>query len=175
MRWAGIAAAIIAASVDGLYLGVVGSQGASDPEFIRLPFVASFIALMAICAALSARASAARWRSLLLGISTGGLLLLGYFGMFSIGLPLLVAGLIAGYGTIRTLTHGSLGGTSGGAAVGMAAGGAMAAIVILLIGFLLADLAIRCPSDGTVGGSGTTLLGGSYSYSCDNGKLTISR
>jgi hypothetical protein len=40
MRWAGVGAAIIAAAVDLLYLGIVGSQGASDSQFLRVPFVA---------------------------------------------------------------------------------------------------------------------------------------
>jgi hypothetical protein len=64
MRWAGVATAVIAGTVDVLYLGYVNSQGAGDPQFLRVPFVATFIALMAICAALSSRASAARWRPL---------------------------------------------------------------------------------------------------------------
>jgi hypothetical protein len=85
---------VIAATVDVLYLGIVGTQG-SNPEFLRAPFVAAFIALMAVCAALSSRASAARWRPLLLGVSAAGLLLLGFYAIFSIGLPLLVAGMVA--------------------------------------------------------------------------------
>ena len=92
MRRLAVAAALIAGTVDVLYLGYVGSQGPGDPQLLRVPFVAIFIAVMAICAALSARKSAARWRPLLLGTSAAGLLLLGYFGIFSIGLPLLVAG-----------------------------------------------------------------------------------
>jgi hypothetical protein len=177
MRWAGVVAAIIAATIDVLYLGVVSSQGDGNPEFLRVPFVATFIALMAISAALSARASAARWRPLLLGVSAAGLLLLGYFAMFSIGLPLVVAGLLALLGLINTL--GRLGPSPGtstrGAAAAMAAGGAAVAVVVLLAGFSLSELAIRCPATGMMGGGGPSLLGGSYQYSCDNGMLTISR
>jgi hypothetical protein len=167
MRWAGVGAAIIAAAVDVLYLGIVGSQG-SNPQYLRVPFVAAFIALTAICAALSSLA-AARWRPLLLGISAAGLLLVGFFAIFSIGLPLLIAGLLALAGLIAESR-----GASGKAAAGMAAGGAVVAVVVLLAGFSLTELAIRCPANGVEGGTGADFLSGSYQYRCDNGRLTIS-
>lgn len=177
MRWTGVVAAIIAATVDVLYLGLVNTQGASDPAFLRVPFVAAFIAVMAICAALSARASAVGWRPLLLGVSAAGLLLLGFFAIFSIGLPLLVAGLVAFVGLINSLSHGWLShGASAKAAAGaMAVGGAVIAVVILLGGFSLTELEISCPPRGTMSGGGSGVLGGSYTYSCNNGSLTVSR
>ena len=177
MRWTGIVAAIIAATVDVLYIGIVNTQGASDPEFLRVPFVAAFIALMAICAALSARASVAQFRPLLLGFSAAGLLLLGFFAIFSIGLPLLVAGLVALGGLINSLGRVRLADQASAKAAGggMAAGGAVIAVVILLGGFSLAELAISCPAHGTMSGGGLGVLGGSYSYSCNNGSLTVSR
>lgn len=176
MRWAGVGAAVIAAADDVFYLGAVNTQGGSNPQFLRAPFVAAFIALMAICAALSSRASAARWRPLLLGVAAAGLLLLGFFGIFSIGLPLLVAGVLALLGLIKALGDASSSGqTSARAALAMGAGGAALAIVALLAGFSLTELALRCPATGLESGSGATLSGGSYQYSCDNGKLTISR
>lgn len=107
MRWAAIAAAIIAAADDIFYLGIVRSQGGGDPEFFRIPFVATFIAVMAICCALSVRASAARWRPLLLGVAAAGLLLLGFFAVFSIGLLLVVPGVLALLALIRTLRSAS--------------------------------------------------------------------
>jgi len=171
MRWAGVGAAIIAAAVDVLYLGIVGTQGAGDPQFLRVPFVAAFIALMAISAALSSRASATRWRPLLLGVAAAGLLLLGFFAIFSIGLALLAAGVLALLALVNSLRHSDL---SPAAAGGMAAGGAVLAVAVLLAGFSLAEVVIRCPAKGVEGGGGTRLLGGSYTYSCDNGKLTIS-
>ena len=167
MRWAGIGAAIIAAAVDVLYLGIVGSQG-SNPQYLRVPFVAAFVVLTAICAALSSLVSA-RWRPPLLGFSAAGLLLVGFFAIFSIGLPLLVAGFLALAGLIAESR-----GASRNVAVGMAAGGGVVAVVVLLAGFSLTELAIRCPANGVEGGSGADFLTGSYRYSCDHGKLTIS-
>ena len=177
MRRLGVAAALIAGTVDVLYLGYVSSQGAGDPQFLRVPLVALFIAVMAICAALSARKSAARWRPLLLGASAAGLLLLGYFAIFSIGLPLLVAGALALVSLVGTLSleGGRPAGSRKAAAAGMAAAGAVLAVVVLLAGFSLAERAIRCPASGIESGSGPGLLGGSYEYSCNNGTLTISR
>ena len=49
------------------------------------------------------------------------------------------------------------------------------ALAVLLAGFSLAEGAIRCPSRGTESGGGTGILGGSYQYSCVDGKLTLSR
>ena len=176
MRWPALAVALTAGIVDPLYLRYVSMQGAHDPQFLRVPFVAAFIALMAICAALSIPAWADRWRPLLLGVSAGGLLLLGYFAMFSIGLPLIVAGLLAVLGLARSLPGKTIRQQSPERlSLGMAVGGAAFAVAILLVGFSLTELAIRCPSTGMEGGGGISALGSSYQYNCDNGKLTISR
>jgi hypothetical protein len=176
MRWAGVGAAVIAAADDAFYLGVVNTQGGSSPQFLRVPFVAAFIALLAICGALSSRASAARWRPLLLGVSATGLILIGFLGIFSIGLPLVVAGVLASLGLINALGQARASGEPAGkAAVTMAVGGAVLAVVVLLVGVSLTELAIRCPANGIESGSGGVLLAGPYQYSCDNGKLTISR
>ncbi len=176
MRWPAIAVVVTAGTVDPLYLRYVSMQGADDPQFQRVPFVASFVALMAICAALSIPSWSARWRPLLLGVSAGGLLLLGYFAMFSIGLPLMVGGLLALYGLSRSLAREAGGEKSGRRlGAGMAVGGAALGTIVLLAGFSVTELAIKCPATGAEGGGGTSFLGGSYQYSCENGKLTITR
>src|SRR2546427_9367850 len=110
---------------------------------------------MAVFAALSARKSAARWRTLLLGASAAGLLLLGYFGIFSIGLPLLVAGAFALVSLVGTLSlEGSPPAGSGKTpAAGMAAAGAVTAVVVLLAGFSLRERGIRCPPNRFESGS----------------------
>ena len=95
MRWFAAAAAVIAATVDILYSGMVSHAGARDPLGWRVTLVAAFIAALAMTAALSARASAAGWRPALLGVSAIGLLAMGFIAIFSIGLPLLVAGGLA--------------------------------------------------------------------------------
>src|SRR2546428_989238 len=95
LRWVVLIAVIVACAVDIVYVSqVVGpSGGRGDPLAWRSPFVALFIAVMAIAGSLAVRPSAAGWRIVLLGLSSVGLLAIGYLGIFSIGLPLLVAGL----------------------------------------------------------------------------------
>jgi len=175
MGWAGVAAAIIAAANDVLYLAIIATQSDSASQFLRVPFIAAFIAVMAICAALSSMASAGRWGSFLLGVSAAGLLLLGFLAMFSIGLPLVIAGVLAALGLIKTLGDvRSSGERSARAAVATAAGGAVLAVVVLLAGVSFTELAVRCPANGQESGSGFSLLGGAYQYRCDHGVLTIS-
>jgi hypothetical protein len=48
MRWAGVGAAIIAAADDAYYLGVVSTQGGSNPQFLRVPFLAAGGAALAV-------------------------------------------------------------------------------------------------------------------------------
>jgi hypothetical protein len=173
MRLIAIAAAVTAATVDVLYMGIVQ---AGDPQFLRVPFVASFIAFMAICAALASRRSATRIRPLLLGIAATGLLGIGYVALMSIGLPLIAGGMILLIALVGTVSvEAAAGPRRALAAIGTAIGGCALSIAILLGGFTVSDLAISCPATGQMGGGGLTVLAASYSYSCDNGKLTITR
>ena len=181
MRKSAIAAAVIAATVDVLYVEVViPAQHAEDPAFLTVPFVAAFIALMTICAlgsaALPSRASVERWRPLLSGAAASGLLLIGFFALMSIGLPLFVAGLVLLISLVANLSSG--GATDRRRAltrIGMAVGGGALSIALLLGGFSLAEVMIRCPANGQMSGGGITVVGTSYSYSCDNGRLSVTR
>ncbi len=98
----GLIVAILVAAVDILYLAVVRGQGVSDQPWVA-PFVAAYLAALAICAALAAAVPSGRWQAGLLGTSAAGLLLLGFFALFSIGLPLVAAGLLAIFGLVRQL------------------------------------------------------------------------
>jgi hypothetical protein len=95
LRWVVLTAVIVACAVDIVYVsqivGPPGGRGYSLPW--RSVFVALFIAVMAIAAALAIRPSVAGGRTVLLGLSSVGLLGMGYLAIFSIGLPLLAAGL----------------------------------------------------------------------------------
>ncbi|HYM49934.1 MAG TPA: hypothetical protein VET65_05100 [Candidatus Limnocylindrales bacterium] len=170
MRWLAIAAAGLAALVDALYLGIVFSQpGGTGGQFLRIPFVALFIAVLAIAAALAARASSARWRSALLGFSAIGLLVMGYFALFSIGFFLVVAGILALVAAIRCLVR-----ATGPGALQQTSVGALVALMCIVLGFTLAERVIRCPSAGVTGGAGQYLFfGGSYQYTCRDGVLTL--
>jgi hypothetical protein len=87
-----IAAGIVGLIVDATYLGIIFEQG--DAEVGRIAVVAVFLLVVSLLALAGAFAStpSARTRLTLLGAATGGLLTAGVLGIFSIGLPLLVAG-----------------------------------------------------------------------------------
>ena len=168
MRWLAVIAAVIAGVTDALYFGIVAGQGGHDPIRWRVAFVATFVAVLAITAALASRGSASAWRPALLGLSTIGLLAMGYVGIFSIGLPLLVAGALA---FIALLT--SLRASRQPSAFLNAGAGALTALVIFFGGFEASERAIACPRTGFESGGGSGLLSGPYHYTCVNGKLTL--
>jgi hypothetical protein len=168
MRWLAVTAAIIAAVTDILYYGVVVGQGGHDPIRWRVAFVATFIAVLAMTAALSARASSHGWRPGLLGSSAIGLLAMGFIAIFSIGLPLLLAGAVAFIALVISLTA-----SRQPAGFLKAGAGALIALVIFVGGFEVSERAIACAPTGVETGSGSGLLSGPYHYTCVNGKLTL--
>ena len=109
-----------------------------------------------------------QYRPALLALSTIGLLAMGYVAIFSIGLPLLVAGALA---FIALLT--SLRASRQPSAFLKAGAGALIALVIFFGGFEASERAIACSPTGVESGSGSGLLSGPYHYTCVNGKLTL--
>jgi len=169
-RWVVLIAVILACAIDIVYVSqIIGPPGGRpDPLVWRSPFVAFFIALMAIAAAVAVRPLTVGWRTLLLGVSTVGLVAMGYLGIFSIGLPLLVAGL----GLLIVLI-GAVAASRQPAGVLRAAAGGLLALVIFFGGLELTARAISCPASGFEGGTGSSFFGGAYHYLCVDGKLTI--
>jgi hypothetical protein len=169
MRRLALIVAIVVAAVDIFYVWYVRfvQVGVSDQPW-RVPFVASYLGLVAICAALSAAASAGPWRVALLGASAGGLVVLGFFGLFSIGLPLFVMGLLAVAALVRAITSA----TSRRLMAGASIAGALVAVLVLMAGFAITERLIACPP-GAVSGSGSGLLSGPYSYTCQNGRAIV--
>src|SRR2546428_3385107 len=168
MRWLALIAALIAAVTDILYYGEVVGQGGHGPLQGRVAFVATFIAVLAITSALSARASASAWRPALLGLSAIGLLAMGYIALFSIGLALLLAGALAFVALVVSLAA-----SRQPAGFLKAGAGALIALVIFVGGFEASERAIVCAPTGVETGSGSGLLSGPYHYTCVNGKLTL--
>jgi hypothetical protein len=96
-----LCASCIAGVVDAAYVWIIVAQG--GPIGIgRVSFVAFAIAASAATAGIGATRPEAAARLPFLGAATGGLLALGYLGLFSIGLPLLVAGTLCGGAWIGT-------------------------------------------------------------------------
>lgn len=172
MRWPGVVAGVIAAAVDATYLRIVS---ADNPQFLTTPFLAVFLALMAICALLSSRESARRVRSVLLGAAAGGLIVLGVLAAFSIGVPLLAGGVIALIGLFSGPDPARRSGEKSERRrqLGIAAAGALVAAVALVAGLEVATFAVKCPQHGSMSGGGIDLIGRSYQYSCANGQLTL--
>jgi hypothetical protein len=170
VRRLGLVIAIVVAVVDILYLWYIRFKQGGPPSDLplRVPFIAAYLALLGICAALST-VVVRRWRVALLGACAGGLLLLGFFGLFSIGLPLVVAGLLA----IVSLTRSINENVGRRVAVATATAGGLVAVVLLIGGFEVTERIIDCPPGVVSGGGGSGFLTGAYSYTCQNGRAVI--
>lgn len=91
---AAIGAACIAAVMEVIYLTIILDQEDLS-DVARVGFVAAAIVAVVAAAAVGGSRSDPARRLPFLGAATGGSLMLGYLGLFSIGLPLLVAGVLA--------------------------------------------------------------------------------
>ena len=150
------------------YLLLILGQGGAPSDIFTVVFVASYLAALA---ALLAASLLRRWsvavRLSLRAAAAGGLLVLGVLAIFSIGLPLLIAGAMATGATVRTrrgpfLTKSSI----------SAVAAAAVAVLVLVAGFEATERVIVCPAHGSSGGGGSGLVTGPYYYDCVDGKLS---
>jgi hypothetical protein len=161
-------ALVVVLATDVAYLLFIRAQGGADPATAyTVPFVAGYLVVMAATLA----ASLMQWtpsvaRLPLLAAAAGGLLVLGVFAMFSIGLPLLIAGSMAGAAAGFTL-----GGSHLKSSVLLGLGAAAIAVAVLVAGFTVTARIIVCPAQGSMSGGGTGFLTGPYYYDCVNGEL----
>jgi hypothetical protein len=166
MTWFALVFALATAAV---YLLLILGQGDAPSDVVTVAFVASYLAAIA---ALLAASLLRRWsrvvRLLLRAAAAGGLLVLGVLAIFSIGLPLLIAGAMATGATVRTLRGPLLGASSI-----LAVGAAFMAVVVLVAGFEITERMIVCPAHGSSGGGGTGLVTGPYYYDCVDGRLSF--
>ena len=169
MRVTSIVAITIVVAVDGLYIGLINGQGPSAQPYIPR-FVGGYLAVMAalIVVALLPRPEIVPIRAPLRAAAAAGLLVLGIFAAFSIGLPLVVAGILTGFALSRTQREPRRG-------VARVSGlvAASLTVAVLIAGLDVTQRLIVCPDSGEVGGGGSALLGGSYQYECNNGQLTV--
>jgi hypothetical protein len=162
-------ALVVVLATDVAYLLVIRAQGGADPTTAyTVPFVAAYLVVMA--ATLSA--SLIKWTPAVAALplraaAAGGLLVLGLLAIFSIGLPLLVAGSVSGASALVTL-----GGSQLKSSVLLGFGAAAIAVAVLVAGFTVTAGIIVCPAQGSMSGGGTRLLTGPYYYDCVNGELT---
>ncbi len=89
-----MAAGFLGLTVDAAYLGIIFEQG--DRESGRVAVFAVYLLVVSVLALVGALSSAplARTRLTLFGAATGGFATTGVVGIFSIGLPLFVAGVL---------------------------------------------------------------------------------
>ncbi len=145
------------------------TQAGAAPDVFTVPFVAAYlVAVAALLATSQLRRLSSALRFALRTAAAAGLLVLGVLSLFSIGLPLVVAGAMATGATVRTprgplLTSSSL----------FAVGAAVIAVVVLITGFEVTERLIVCPAQGSSGGGGTGFVTGPYYYDCVDGRLTF--
>ena len=156
--------------MDAVYFSLIRAQGAYPPDVFTVPFVATYMLLMTCMLGVSL---VTRFnpvlRAALRGGAAGGLIVLGVLAAFSIGVPVLVAGLLA------AIAFGLSVGRS--AWLLSLAAGAAAAIVfgfVLVVGIDAANRTIVCPPDSTEGGGGNGIVLGAYQYQCMGGQVVWS-
>ena len=153
------------------YLLLIRGQGGggSSPESAAVvPFVSSYMVLMAVLLWLSQldRPRLAMLRPAMLASAAAGLLLLGVFAMFSIGLPIFLAGVLTTIAAIRALV-----GRNSKSAMLSEVAAVVIAVMVLVGGFEVTQRIIRCPPSETMSGGGSGFLNGPYHYECVNGSL----
>ena len=174
VRITSLVAFAIVLTVDILYVTLINAQNqrASDDMPYVPRFVAGYLAVMAalVVLALLPRREIEPLRFAMRAAAAAGLLGLGILAAMSIGLPLVLAGILVGVALGRTQRV-------AGAAWRRRLAGVAAAVLSLGVGWVGLDVAGRvivCPEVGQSGGGGTHLLGGTYRYECNNGELHMS-
>jgi riboflavin transporter FmnP len=99
----GATGSLLVALTTLLYLVIINRQGNADTGR-----VSGFVVTLVTCALLGTLASWSRQprvRSMILGLIAGALLGLGFLGIFSIGLPLLAAGVLLTVATVNAVAE----------------------------------------------------------------------
>jgi hypothetical protein len=162
-------ALITALATDAAYASLKFNQGDGPLDVYTVPFVAAYLVVMAALLGTSLlRLPRPAWRMPLRAAAAGGLLVLGILAIFSIGLPLVIAGAMATGATVRTLR-----GPFATPASLSAVAAAFLAVVVLVAGFEITERLVVCPAHGSSSGGGTGLVTGPYYYDCINGQLSF--
>lgn len=169
MRVTSFVAFAIVVVVVLLYIALIDAQGTSQQPYVPR-FVGGFLAVMAalIVIALVPRPEIVNIRAPMRAAAGAGLLMLGIFAAFSIGLPLVVAGVLVTFALSRTQRT-----PRRGAARLSGLVAAALTIAVLIGGLDVTQRLIVCPDSGQSAGSGSGIVSGSYQYECNNGRLTL--
>ncbi|TMD11502.1 MAG: hypothetical protein E6I96_15095 [Chloroflexi bacterium] len=157
---------VIVLVADVVYVGLINAQGPSAQPYIPR-FVAGYLAVMAalIAVAMLPRQEIETIRVPLRAAAAAGLLVMGFLAAFTIGLPLVSAGILVTVALNRTVrTARSRPARLGGLLA------AALAVALLLAGFELTQRLIDCPATGQTAGGGSGLVTGPYQWECVNGR-----
>lgn len=167
MVWVALAIVLVE---DALYFGLVRNQGSYAPDAYTVPFVTAYMLLMAglLGASLTRHPKILLATTALRAGAGGGLLVLGIVAAFSIGLPLIVAGILAAAATVQTLAPPHL---TPAAISGVLA--ALVSVAVLVTGFEVTERLIVCPNHGMMSGGGSGFVTGPYHYDCVDGRLSF--
>jgi hypothetical protein len=164
-----IIAIVVAEADEALYLFVIFNQSPPRaPDVLTVPFVASFIQLMAILVGISMLNSPTfiRLRPALRGGAAAGLLVLGVIGAFSIGAPLFLAGLTVMGVAVRTVSQ-----SPALPSIMSAFLAALVVVALLVTGFEVTARVIECPADGSSSGSWNGIVSGGFTWDCAGGQV----
>ena len=167
----GVSIALVLADV-AAYLFLIRAQGGAGPsDVLTVVFVAAYMLLLAIVLTLSLldRPRLVAMRPVLRTAAAAGLLVLGVFALFSIGLLIALAGVLATIGAIRSMAVPRLARRPGLLEIAAA----VIAVTVLMGGFVVTQRLILCPPQGTMSGSTSGFITGGYSYQCNDGRLTM--
>ena len=160
-------AIVIVAVIDVAYVVLIRFQEPNPSDAFRVLFVSAYLALIALMLGISLleRPLIIRLRPALRAGAAAGLVVMGVLAIFSIGIPIVVAGALATGAAIRSLAGRRL-----PAAITEIAA-AVVAIAVLVAGFEVTERLIICPAKGLSGGSGYGLISGGYHWTCVDGRL----
>lgn len=165
-----VAIALVLADVIAYRVILAAQDGPPPDSAAVVPFVTGYMLLMAAMLLLSliGNPRVVMLRPALRAAAAAGLLLLGFFALMSIGLPIFAAGILAAIAAAL-----SMAGRSSRIAILSGVAGAVIAVTVLVGGFEVTQRIIVCPRTGTMGGGSSGFVTGSYHYTCVNGKLTM--
>jgi hypothetical protein len=163
-------AAVVVLVVDAGYVLIIATQGSHSADAFTVPFLAGYWVVMAAMLGLSLldRPRLMTLRPALRAGAAAGLLVTGVLGLFSIGLPVVVAGAVATGAAVRTLA-----GRDRKRALVNEVLASVVAVVVLVAGLETTERLIVCPPHGVSGGSGYGLVSGGYHWQCVDGRLTF--
>ena len=163
MTWIALVLVLL---IDAGYLGLMLGQGGHETDEVAVLFVGAYLGLMAAMLGISLlqRQATIALRS----GAAGGLIVLGVVAIFSIGLPIVIAGAVATGAAVRTMSRTF---RRRSAFSGVAA--AAIAVAVLIAGFEVSTRVIICPSTGVTAGSSSGFVTSGVHYECINGRLSM--